>query len=82
MLDLKAIREDPEPVRAALARRRDGSDAQLDRVLALDVRRRALLPEVEGVKAQQNSASAAIATAKQAGEDASAAIAAYRELIG
>jgi seryl-tRNA synthetase len=56
MLDLKAIRDDPEPVRAALARRRDGSDAQLDRALALDVRRRELLPEVEGLKASQNAA--------------------------
>jgi seryl-tRNA synthetase len=56
VLDLKAVREDPAPVRAALARRRDGSDARLDTVLELDVRRRALLPEVEGLKAQQNAA--------------------------
>ena len=48
----------PRPVRAALARRRDGSDAQLDRALELDARRRELLPEVEGLKAQQNAASA------------------------
>jgi seryl-tRNA synthetase len=75
VLDLRAIRENPEPVRAALARRRDGSDAQLDRALELDVRRRALLPEVEGLRAQQNSASAAIAAAKQGGGDASGAIA-------
>ena len=80
MLDLKAIRDDPEPVRAALARRRDGSDAQLERALALDVRRRELLPEVEGLKAQQNTASQAIAAAKKAGEDASAAIAAMQEV--
>ena len=80
MLDLKAIRDDPEPVRAALARRRDGSDAQLERALELDVRRRELLPEVEGLKAQQNTASQAIAAAKKAGEDASAAIAAMQEV--
>jgi seryl-tRNA synthetase len=80
MLDLKAIRDDPAPVREALARRRDGSDAQLDRVLALDVRRRELLPEVEGIRAQQNTASQAIAKAKQSGEDASAAIAAMQEV--
>jgi seryl-tRNA synthetase len=80
VLDLKSIRDDPEPVRAALARRRDGSDAQLDRVLALDVRRRELLPEVEGIKAQQNAASQAIAGAKQAGEDASGAIAEMQEV--
>ncbi len=80
MLDLKAIRDDPEPVRAALARRRDGSDAQLERALALDVRRRELLPEVEGLKAQQNAASQAIAAAKKAGEDAADAIAGMQEV--
>jgi seryl-tRNA synthetase len=44
VLDLKAIREDPAPVREALARRRDGSAERVERVLALDVRRRELLP--------------------------------------
>jgi seryl-tRNA synthetase len=67
-------------VRAALARRRDGSDARLDRALELDVRRRELLPEVEGLKAQQNAASQAIAAAKQAGEDAAAEIAEMQEV--
>jgi seryl-tRNA synthetase len=80
VLDLKAIRADPEPVRAALAGRRDGSDARLDRALELDVRRRELLPEVEGLKAQQNAASQAIAAAKQAGEDAAAEIAEMQEV--
>jgi len=80
VLDLKAIRADPGPVRAALARRADGSHARLDRVLELDVRRRELLPEVEGIRAQQNAASQAIAAAKQAGEDASEAIAAMQEV--
>ena len=82
MLDLKAIREDPAPVREALARRRDGSAERLDRVLALDVRRRELLPEVEGIKAQQNQASQAIAAAKKAGEDAAEAIAAMQAVAG
>ena len=80
MLDLKAIRRDPEPVRAALARRRDGSDARLDDALALDARWLELVPEVEGLRARQNEASQGIARAKKAGEDASAAIAEMREL--
>jgi seryl-tRNA synthetase len=80
VLDLRSLREDPDPIRAALARRRDGSDALVDRVLALDVRRRELLPEVEGIKAQQNAASQAIAAAKQAGEDARGAIAEMQEV--
>ncbi|MBA3406679.1 MAG: serine--tRNA ligase [Solirubrobacterales bacterium] len=80
MLDLKAIRADPEPVRAALGRRRDGSDARLDQVLELDARRRELLPETEGLKAQQNAASQAIAAAKQAGGDAADAIAQMQDV--
>ena len=80
MLDLKAIRRDPEPVRAALARRRDGSDARLDAVLALDARARELIPQVESLRATQNEASQGIARAKKAGEDAGAAIARMQEV--
>ena len=80
MLDLKQIRRDPEPVRAALARRRDGSEHRLDRVLELDERTRALRPEVESLKAQQNAASKAIGAAKQAGGDAEDEIAAMQEV--
>ncbi len=69
MLDLRAIREDPEPARAALARR--GAAADLDELLALDARRRELLPEVEGRRAEQNRASDEIAAAKREGGDAS-----------
>jgi seryl-tRNA synthetase len=80
VLDLKAIRRDPEPVRAALTRRRDGSEASLERVLELDARRRELLPETEALRARQNEASAAIGRAKQAGGDASEEIAAMQEV--
>jgi seryl-tRNA synthetase len=80
MLDLKAIRRDPEPVRAALARRRDGSEVTLDRVLELDARRRELLPETEALRARQNEASAAIGRAKKEGGDASEEIAAMQDV--
>jgi seryl-tRNA synthetase len=80
MLDLKQLRRDPDPVRAALARRRDGSDAQLDRVLELDARTRAMRPEVEALRARQNEASKAIGAAKQAGGDAAEEIAAMQEV--
>jgi seryl-tRNA synthetase len=80
MLDLKQIRRDPEPVRAALARRRDGSEERLDRVLELDERTRALRPEVESLKAEQNVASKAIGAAKREGGDATAEIAAMQEV--
>jgi seryl-tRNA synthetase len=80
MLDLRAIRRDPEPVRAALARRRDGSDERLGRALELDERARALRTEVEALQAERNAASAAIGRAKKAGEDAAEAIAAMQDL--
>jgi seryl-tRNA synthetase len=80
MLDLRAIRRDPEPVRAALARRRDGSAERLDRALELDERARALRTEVERLQAERNARSAEIGRAKKAGEDAAEAIAAMQEL--
>src|ERR671929_125738 len=80
MLDLGAIRRDPEPVRAALARRRDGSAERLDRALELDERARALRTEVERLQAERNARSAEIGRAKKAGEDAAEAIAAMQEL--
>ena len=80
MLDLKAIRPDPAPVRAALARRRDGSEERLDRALALDERWRELETEVGELRARRNAGAAAIGAAKKSGEDASAAIAEMQEL--
>jgi seryl-tRNA synthetase len=80
MLDVKAIRRDPEAVLAALARRRDGSDERLRALLALDERRRAALPEVESLRAESNAAGKAVGVAKAAGEDAEEAIAALSAL--
>ncbi len=68
MLDLKAIRSDPERVKAALARR--GAAEQLDELLALDARRRELLPEVENAQAERKALSKQVGERKQAGEDA------------
>jgi seryl-tRNA synthetase len=61
MLDIKAIRDDPEPFRAGLARR-DLADA-VDRLLAADERRRALTTRVDELRAAQNKASKAIGQA-------------------
>jgi seryl-tRNA synthetase len=76
VLDLKLIREDPERVRAALERRR--AAAPIDELLELDARRRELLPELEGLRAEQNRANQAIAEAKRSSGDASEAIAQMR----
>ncbi len=80
MLDLKLLRGDPAMVRAALARR--GDDGGLDGVLELDERRRALLPELEALRGEQNAANDAIATAKREGGSADDAIARMREVAG
>ena len=55
MLDLKAIRDDPERFRPALARR--GVDGELDRLVELDREQRALKTQVEELRAEQNRAS-------------------------
>ena len=71
MLDIKAIREDPERFRAGLARR-DLAEA-VDRLLELDERRRALTTQVDELRADQNRLSKAIGGA--AGDE-------KQELIG
>src|SRR5262249_26420761 len=62
MLDIKLIREDPEPFRVALARR-DLAD-RVDELLAADERRRDLTQRVEALRAEQNRASKAIGGAQ------------------
>jgi seryl-tRNA synthetase len=78
MLDLRRIREEPEAARVALARR--GAADSLDELLALDSRRRDLLPRVEEGRARRNAVSDEIAAAKRSGEDAEPRIAEMREL--
>jgi seryl-tRNA synthetase len=68
MLDLKLIRSDPERIKAALARR--GAAEGIDELLALDARRRELLPEIENAQAERKSLSKQIGEAKQKGKDA------------
>ncbi len=80
MLDLKLIRSDPERVRSALARR--GAGESLDELLALDARRRELLPRIEGAQAERKAISKQIGAAKQRGEDAEEQMRAVAELKG
>jgi seryl-tRNA synthetase len=56
MLDIRLIRSDPDAVRAALARRGPGVGDQIDRLLELDARWRALTTELEQFRAEQNQA--------------------------
>ncbi len=52
MLDLKGLRQDPDAAKAALARRGAGIAERVDEVLALDERRRALIPQTEELRAE------------------------------
>src|SRR5205085_3193996 len=61
MLDLKAIREDPDTYRAGLARR--GAGDRVDELLRLDEERRKLTTRVEELRAEQNRASKAVGAA-------------------
>ncbi|MCC6144831.1 MAG: serine--tRNA ligase [Candidatus Hydrogenedentes bacterium] len=76
MLDIKLLRENPEAVRDALAKR--GSDYDLDAILAVDQKRRGLVHEMEQLRARQNEASQEIARLKRIKEDATEAIAAMK----
>ncbi|MGZ5335590.1 MAG: serine--tRNA ligase [Solirubrobacterales bacterium] len=74
---MKKIRRDPEPARAALARRGAGED--LDRLLELDERRRALATELDEARAAQNKVSAQIKELAGEGRTDAPAFAELRE---
>jgi seryl-tRNA synthetase len=62
MLDIDLIREKPEVVKAALADL--NAEAPIDQILYLDERRRALLTEVEALRARRNTVSKEIGRMK------------------
>jgi seryl-tRNA synthetase len=78
MLDIKFVRKNTTFVQEALEKR--GSALRVQGFLDLDAKRRALILETETLKAERNSASAEIAKAKRAGEDASGLIARMSEV--
>ncbi len=75
MLDPAILRDRMDAVRAGLRNRGLAADADLDRLVALETRRRTLLPGVEGLKRQQNAAGEEVARAKRQGLDPSAVFA-------
>jgi seryl-tRNA synthetase len=77
MLDLRLIREQPDFVKAEIAKL--NTTAPIDEIVALDERRRSMLTEVEALKAQLNAGSRETGR-KAAGDDRDAHIAAMRAL--
>ena len=78
MLDIKIIRDNPEMVKAGLAKKGDNSN--IDRILELDAKRREVLKKAEALKAERNKVSGEVAKKKIAGENADAEIAAMRKV--
>jgi seryl-tRNA synthetase len=70
MLDIKRIRTNPEEVKAGLESR--GVTGVVEKVLALDEKRRELIVKTESLKAQRNEVSKKIPAMKKAGEDTTA----------
>jgi len=71
MIDPAALRERLDAVRTALANRGVDMTRELEDLAALESRRRRLLPELEGLKREQNTAGDEVARAKRQGLDTS-----------
>jgi seryl-tRNA synthetase len=71
MLDPALLRDDLEAVRAGLAKRGVDVTAELEDLATLETRRRRILPELEGLRREQNAAGDEVARAKRQGLDAS-----------
>ncbi|RPJ62577.1 MAG: serine--tRNA ligase, partial [Acidobacteria bacterium] len=79
MLDPAFVRDNPELVRTGLRNRGLDPDGDLEKLAAIEARRRAIIPEAEGLKQQQNRSGEEVARAKKEGRDPSAVFAANRE---
>jgi seryl-tRNA synthetase len=79
MLDPAFVRDNLDLVRTGLRNRGLDPDGDLGKLAAIEARRRAIIPEAEGLKQQQNRSGEEIARAKKEGRDPSAVFAANRE---
>ena len=78
VLDRKFLRENRDLVTRAVALKNESVD--IEAYYEADARRRAALQETEGLQAEANQANKAISEAKKAGQDASVAIAAMKDV--
>jgi seryl-tRNA synthetase len=79
MLDPVYVRDHLDDLRSALGHRGADPEPLLAPLVELESRRRALIPEVEALKREQNSSSAEVAQAKREGRDPSGIFAANKE---
>ncbi len=78
MIDINLIRQNHEAIRQRYLRR--GKDIDFTLFLQLDEQRKAIIQQVEQMKAQRNKVSAQIPQLKKAGQDVSATIAEMKAL--
>ncbi len=71
MLDIRLLREEPDRVRQAMVAL-GATDAPVEEAIQLDTRRRAILVEVEALKAERNAGSKEIGNLMRAGKRAEA----------
>ena len=69
MLDIKLIKDNPELFKKRLSRRNKDYSNEIDRLVELDAKRRALIADTEAKKAEQNIVSKKIPLMKKNGED-------------
>ena len=72
MIDVALLKEQPELIRSALANRGVDLSAELAEIARLESERRRMLPEIEGLKREQNAAGEEVGRAKREGRDVSA----------
>ena len=78
MIDPVFVRDHLDEVRAAFKNRGLDADSDLEQLATLETRRRRLIPEIEGLKREQNAAGDEVARAKRQGQDATPLFAASK----
>jgi seryl-tRNA synthetase len=78
MIDPAFVRDRLETVRTAYRNRGLDADSDLEHLATLETRRRRLIPELEGLKREQNAAGDEVARAKRQGQDATPLFAASK----
>jgi seryl-tRNA synthetase len=78
MVDPAFVREHMDDVRAAYQSRGLDVDGELEQLATLEARRRRLIPELEGLRREQNAAGDEVARAKRQGLDAAPVFAASK----
>ncbi len=80
MLDINYIKENPAEVIERLAVKGKDAKEEIEKILELDAKRRALITETEGYKAEQNKLTKMIPQYKKEGKDPSPIFAQSKEL--